>query len=102
MDTIHKSGLRAWSLCCGWILLLIGIGFSGAGLAGAAASKIPETNARILAPPPNDQCDFAEVIPGNGPFPYLTTLVPDITDATTTGDPPAPLCGGASRSRSLW
>lgn len=38
------------------------------------------------APPPNDLCAGAQVIPGGGPFPYLTTTV-DITNATVTGDP---------------
>lgn len=53
-------------------------------------------------PPPNDQCSAAEAIPGSGPFPYGSATVADITGATIIGDPPAPTCGGASRSRSLW
>ena len=61
----------------------------------------------ILAPtvaPPNDLCSGAEVIPGAGPFPVLSTVTADVTDATTTSDPPAWSCGpsAASRSRSIW
>src|ERR1051325_8230491 len=37
--------------------------------------------------PPNDLCSGAVVIPGGGPFPYLAAKVPDISGATTTGDP---------------
>jgi len=54
-----------------------------------------------LAPPPNDLCGGAEVIAGSGPFPFLTAITADITDATTTGDPPTPSCQ-ASISRSIW
>lgn len=51
--------------------------------------------------PANDRCDSAEVIPGAGPFPYLTSLTADISGATTTGDPPAPGCQ-PNVSRSIW
>jgi hypothetical protein len=37
--------------------------------------------------PPNDVCSGAVVIPGGGPFPYVTAKVPDISGATTAGDP---------------
>src|SRR5262245_62143827 len=50
-------------------------------------------------PPANDLCGGAETIPGAGPFPYLTTLTTDITQATTTGDPGVPTCQ-SSVSRS--
>jgi len=55
---------------------------------------------RILAVPANDQCSGAEAIPGNGPFPYLSSVV-DITDATGTGDPPLPSCQ-SNVSHSVW
>src|SRR5436305_1956875 len=43
------------------------------------------------APPPNDTCAGAEVIPGNGPFPRYSSVTADITGATNTfGDPPHP------------
>ena len=42
--------------------------------------------------PGNDLCQFAEPIPAAGPFPYLTALIPDITDATDNGDPVPPAC----------
>jgi hypothetical protein len=54
-----------------------------------------------LVAPPNDTCAGAEVIPAAGPFPYLTTVTADITDATSAGDPPAPSCQ-PSVSRSIW
>jgi hypothetical protein len=52
-------------------------------------------------PPPNDLCSGAEVIPGAGPFPLLTALTADITDATVTGDPPPTSCQ-INVSRSIW
>lgn len=64
----------------------------------AAASAPPHSP---LVAPPNDLCAGAEVIPANGPFPYLTAVTADITDATTTGDPPLPTCQ-TSVSRSIW
>ena len=51
--------------------------------------------------PSNDLCAGAEVIPAAGPFPYLTAVTSDITDATTTGDPPLPSCQ-TNVSRSIW
>lgn len=39
------------------------------------------------APPPNDLCSGAEIIPPAGPFPYFSTLLPDISGATDAGDP---------------
>ncbi|HEY0454772.1 MAG TPA: PPC domain-containing protein, partial [Verrucomicrobiae bacterium] len=56
------------------------------------------------APPVNDQCFNAEIIPANGPFPYRTTVT-DIRDASTAGDPPIPSCidiGLTIPSRSVW
>jgi hypothetical protein len=51
--------------------------------------------------PANDRCSDAEVIPGAGPFPYLTAVTPDITGADTSGDPPPPTCQ-PNVSRSIW
>ena len=65
----------------------------------AAASAPPRT--APLAPPPNDQCAGAEVINGTGPFPICSTVTADVTDATLTGDPPAPTCQ-TNISRSIW
>jgi len=42
---------------------------------------------RCFAAAPNDNCATATVIPGAGPFPYLSPKV-DITTATINGDPP--------------
>src|SRR5436309_4759274 len=73
--------------------------FDLAGQAGPSAAAAPELTwpaaqrsgpgeapDEPLAPPANDTCAGAEVIPAAGPFPYTTALIGDITDATTTGD----------------
>lgn len=65
----------------------------------AAAAAGPRTTP--LVAPANDTCAGAEVIPPAGPFPYLTTVTADITDATSAGDPPLPTCQ-TSVSRSIW
>ena len=52
-------------------------------------------------PPVNDDCTGAEVIPGGGPFPLLTSITADITDATRNSDPPAPACQ-TNISRTIW
>jgi hypothetical protein len=66
----------------------------------AAAAAAPPRNTP-LAPPANDLCAGAEIIPAAGPFPYLTAVTSDITDATVTGDPPGPSCQ-IGLSRSIW
>ena len=66
----------------------------------AAAANAPPRSTPLVAPP-NDTCAGAEVIPAAGPFPYLTAVTADITDATVTGDPPLPSCQN-SVSRSIW
>ena len=59
------------------------------------------------APPVNDTCAGAEVIPGAGPFPYLTAVT-DTTMATSTGDPAIPSCTTPASppptvvSRTVW
>ncbi len=60
------------------------------------------TQAIHAAPPPNDACSNAEVIPGDGPFPYLTEIAEDVREATTVGDPPSPSCVFGGISRSIW
>lgn len=72
--------------------------------AGNAALQLKVTDRGPVTPPANDTCDAAQVIP-TGAFPVLTTPV-DVTDATTTGDPPTPVgnfgqCDGV-HSRSVW
>lgn len=64
--------------------------------AAAAPPRVPQ------AAPPNDLCAGAEVIPAAGPFPYLTAVTADITDATTTGDPVAVPSCSIVVSRSIW
>jgi hypothetical protein len=54
----------------------------------------------VAAPPNNDECAGAVVIPGAGPFPFLSSVV-NVADATTAGDPPTPSCF-ADISRSVW
>src|SRR5262245_54794276 len=53
-------------------------------------------------PPPNDTCSGAVLIPGGGPFPYLTPLIPDMRLATDAGDPlPSTNCA-IGASRGVW
>lgn len=52
------------------------------------------------APPGNDKCPGAEVIPPTGPFPHLSTLIPDLGQATTMGDA-TPSCV-TTFSRGVW
>ncbi|HSE36231.1 MAG TPA: hypothetical protein VLG74_02945, partial [Blastocatellia bacterium] len=66
----------------------------------AAAAAAPPRTAP-LAPPSNDTCAGAEVIPAAGPFPHFTSVTADITDATVTSDPPAPSCQ-VNLFRSIW
>jgi hypothetical protein len=72
------------------IVLLIAV------LAAGFASAPPA----FAAPPPNDTPAGAEVVPGAGPFPYLSAVTSDISDATIAGEP-APTCAGTF-SRSIW
>ncbi len=69
----------------------------------AAAAAAPPAAPQVA--PSNDQCAGAEVIPGAGPFPVLSAITADITDATTTGDPAVPSCQtclSGQVSRSIW
>jgi len=52
-------------------------------------------------PVPNDTCDGAEVIPADGPFPYLSSVA-DTRLAGKTGDPPSPNCATLNPDRSVW
>jgi len=65
---------------------------------------VPPAWLRAVAPA-NDQCSGAQVVPGQGPFPYWTTVV-DITDATIVNDPSEPQsCEfgfSDTASRSVW
>ncbi len=54
----------------------------------------------LAAAPANDKCPGAEVIPPAGPFPYQSSLVTNLNEATTTGEP-LPSCV-TSASRGLW
>lgn len=67
---------------------------------GAIQLRVSQNPAPAPAPP-NDRCEGAEVIPGAGPFPYLTSVTSDVSGATTAGDPPAPTCQ-PNVSRSVW
>ena len=55
------------------------------------------------APPLNDACSAAEVIPGGAPFPRFSSITPDVSAATIVGDAPAPTdCYPGTISRSIW
>jgi hypothetical protein len=71
------------------------------GLAGFCVGLLTAT--LEAAPPANDLCIGAEVIPGAGPFPYLSSITTNINEATVLGDPPPPTnCYGGEISRSVW
>lgn len=56
----------------------------------------------LAAPPPNDLCAGAVIIPSAGPFPHLTPAI-NITEATIAGDPGLPGDFYPSRvTRSVW
>ena len=56
----------------------------------------------LIPAPANDLCAAAELIPGAGPFPYVTSIV-NITTAGDEAIPPAPTCPTATPiSRSIW
>jgi uncharacterized repeat protein (TIGR01451 family) len=98
-----QSAINSLQLTAGTTYYVVAWQFgSTAPPAGGAAVQLRVTKeATPPTAPPNDQCPGAQVIPAAGPFPYLTTTVPDITGATTAGDPQAPSCQGLV-SRSVW
>ncbi|MBX7222261.1 MAG: pre-peptidase C-terminal domain-containing protein [Blastocatellia bacterium] len=73
--------------------------------AGVLAQPAAGTGSKLKldpkVPPSNDICSGAEVVPAAGPFPYLTALT-NMAEATSTGDPAAPSCGGTTQSFSTW
>ncbi len=71
--------------------------------AGGTAVQVRVTQVPAPPTPPiNDLCAGAMIIPSTGPFPHTTPIIPDLTGATTTGDPLAPSCSFGPRSRSVW
>ncbi|HNG95914.1 MAG TPA: hypothetical protein PLB32_24140, partial [Acidobacteriota bacterium] len=55
----------------------------------------------LIPAPTNDLCAAAELIPGAGPFPYVTSIV-NITTAGDEAIPPSPSCATLPVSRSIW
>lgn len=78
--------------------------FAALGLAFLCVGMLWSPLGLRAAPPPNDQCSGAEVIPGDvGPSPYYSSIVNNIHEATVIGDPPPPTnCYGGQISRSVW
>src|SRR5262249_53414498 len=72
------------------------------GLIVSASSR--PNHALAGAPPSNDTCAGAEVIPSMVPFPYLSPLIADVSSATTSGDPQRPVAcvGQVPLSCSVW
>lgn len=99
----RQSSIRRVALTAGTSYRIVAFKFDpDPPAAGASAVQLRVVQEPPAGPaPPNDSCAGAEVIPGSGPFPYTTLLTPDITAATTSGDPPPPSCQG-NLSRSLW
>ncbi|MEY2409158.1 MAG: hypothetical protein QOF48_1828, partial [Verrucomicrobiota bacterium] len=79
-------------LRCGFLPRALGIGLVGLALSLEGA-----------APPANDTCAGAVVVPAAGPFPYFTPII-DISLATTNGDPflPDSCQGNTNVSHSVW
>lgn len=76
---MRRSIAFGLALCLGWMM---------------AALNVP------AAPPVNDQCFGAEIIPGSGGVSSITT---NIHEATLDGDPPQPTnCYPGQISRSIW
>jgi hypothetical protein len=69
---------------------IIDVATQGLSLAGLIVAL---TISGFAAPPANDTCQGALVVPGNGPFPYLTPVITNINAATLTGDPSASSAG---------
>ncbi len=82
-------------------LILLLIGFCIATWALSTRQLAASASPSLFIAPANDMCSGAEVVPNAGPFPYLTGVTTDITDATVTGDPPLPSCQ-TNVSRSIW
>ncbi|HKX62613.1 MAG TPA: hypothetical protein VJS65_12225 [Verrucomicrobiae bacterium] len=60
------------------------------------------TLSALAAPPANDTCAGAVVIPSNATFPYLTPILTNINEATLTNDPiPSPSCI-VGAARGVW
>lgn len=70
-----------------------------AGLLGAMLCLL---GSHLSAAPANDLCTGAEIIPGSGPFPFFSTVVSDVSSATTIGDPGAPSCSSTGATHSVW
>ncbi len=66
-------------------------------------ASAPEAPLAPMAPPSNDLCAGAVVIPPGGAFPHTTAVV-NLSEATTVGDPAEPSCKfpGAAVTRSIW
>jgi hypothetical protein len=98
-----QSSLDGVALVAGQTYRLVAwIYGSAAPPAGSSEVQLRVDRAVAVGPPPaNDRCENAEVIPGAGPFPWLTAVTADVSGATGGGDPPAPSCQ-ANVSRSIW
>lgn len=86
---LHRSNCLAKPLAKALVALLV------------AAVVVVAYGVPAYAQPPNDMCTGAEVIPGAGPFPVLSTVTADITLATATGDPALPSCQ-TNAGLSIW
>ncbi len=82
----------------------IGVWNLGAAPAVGSSSVQLRVSASFAQPPANDNCAQAETIPPAGPFPHLTSVAADISNATTAGDPAAPTClpTGYGTFGSIW
>ncbi len=71
-------------------------------LADSVVARAGSSDVTAASVPSNDSCEGAEIIPPSGPFPYLTAVTADVTDATPTGDPTSTPSCQPDVSRSIW
>ena len=73
------------------------------GLAFLCVGMVLSAPGLRAAPPVNDQCSGAEIIPGAGPFPYYSSIITNMQEALTINDPPHPTnCYDGEISKSVW
>ncbi len=109
---VERTRTAVKGLAFMWLALIVGL-VLGQTVGPAQAQSAPNKPAKPVAqsgrgrsaplgldaPPVNDVCGGAEVVPAAGPFPYLTTVT-NIFEATATGDPLA-TCG-SSGGVGIW
>ena len=96
---------------CKWVwsalTLVVKISLCGFNGGGGALFLVLAPFTGWAAAPDNDLCSDAEIIPSdtfptNASSPYFTAFIPDVTAATTMGEPPLPNCINVGATNSVW